>query len=54
MKNDDGSPYTSELDTAMVILWNFSTAMDDQCFSVNTFFLTKFKEEYAKHDAAMI
>ena len=53
-KNDDGSPYTSDLETGMVILWNFSTRVDDDCFLVNSFFLNKFKEEYALHDAALI
>ena len=53
-KNSDGTAYTAELDTGMVILWNFSTRLDHQSFSVNTFFLTKFKEEYARHDAALV
>ena len=53
-KNADGSAYTSDLETGMVILWNFSTRIDDESFSVNCFFLNKFKEEYAVHDASLI
>ena len=48
--NADGSPYTSNLDNGTVILWNFSSKIDDSSFSVNNFFLTKFKEEYCRHD----
>ena len=46
----DGKPYTSDLDVETVILWNFSTRIDDNSFSVNDFFLNKFKEEYCRHD----
>ena len=53
-KNADGSAYTSDLESGMVILWNFSTRIDDESFSVNCFFLNKFKEEYAVHDASLI
>ena len=48
--NADGSPYTSNLDNGTVILWNFSSKIDDSSFSVNNFFLGKFKEEYCRHD----
>ena len=48
--NTDGSPYTSNLDNGTVILWNFSSKIDDSSFSVNNFFLGKFKEEYCRHD----
>ena len=50
----DGKPYTSTLDVETVILWNFSTGIDDTSFSVNDFFLNKFKEEYCRHDSNVI
>ena len=49
--NRDGSPYTSEIESASVILWNFSTRIDDASFSVSKFFLNQFKVEYSRHDA---
>ena len=49
--NSDGSPYSEYLDVEMVLLWNFSTRVDDSSFYVNDFFLAKFKEEYCKYDA---
>ena len=52
--NSDGSPYTTELDTATVILWNFSSKIDETSFHVNNFFLSKFKEEYCRHDSTNI
>jgi hypothetical protein len=52
--NGDGSPYTSELDAASVILWNFSTRINDSSFSVSKFFLSQFKVEYSRHDQLMI
>jgi hypothetical protein len=48
--NGDKSPYTSELETGTVILWNFSSKIDQSSFHVNSFFLLKFKEEYIVHD----
>ena len=51
--NRDGTPYTSELDSASVILWNFSTRVSDSSFSVSKFFLSQFKIEYLKHDSLM-
>ena len=54
LENPDGTPYTSDLETGTVILWNFSSRIDDKSFSVNNFFLNKFKEEYCKHDASNI
>jgi hypothetical protein len=53
-KQADGTPYTSDLETGTVILWNFSSRIDDESFSVNHFFLNKFKEEYCRHDASNI
>ena len=53
-KNADGTPYTSDLETGTVILWNFSSKIDDHSFSVNNFFLNQFKEEYCRHDVASI
>ena len=47
--DEDGSP--EYLDVEMVLLWNFSTHVDDSSFYVNDFFLAKFKEEYCKYDA---
>jgi hypothetical protein len=52
--NGDGTPYTSELDSASVILWNFSTRVDNTSFSVSKFFLNQFKVEYSRHDSLMI
>ena len=52
--NPDGSPYTTELETETVILWNFSSKIDDKSFHVNNFFISKFKEEYCRHDSAII
>ena len=54
LENPDGTPYTSDLDTGTVILWNFSSRIDDASFTVNSFFLDKFKEEYCRHDASNI
>ena len=51
--NRDGSPYTSVLDSASVILWNFSTRVSDSSFSVSKFFLSQFKIEYLKHDSLL-
>ena len=52
--NSDGTPYTTKLDNGTVILWNFSSRVDDSSFHVNSFFLSKFKEEYCKHDCSNI
>ena len=52
--NSDETPYTTELDTATVILWNFSSKIDETSFHVNNYFLLKFKEEYCRHDSSDI
>ena len=52
--NPDGSPYTSELEAGTVILWNFSSRIDQSSFQVNNFFLLKFKEAYIMHDNSEI
>ena len=50
----DGTPYVSDCDAASVILWNFSTRVDDSSFSVSKFFLSHFKVEYARHDSLLV
>ena len=53
-RNGDGTPYTSELESASVILWNFSTRVGDDSFSVSKFFLNQFKVEYSRHDSLVL
>ena len=53
VNNSDGSPYTSDLDNEMVILWNFSTRLNENSFSVSKFFLDQFKVEYDNHDSLL-
>ena len=38
--NSDGSPYTSLLDTETVMLWNFSSDIDNTSFHINNYFVT--------------
>ena len=49
--NSDGSPYTSLLDTETVMLWNFSSDIDNTSFHINNYFVTKIKELYITNDS---
>ena len=49
--NANGSPYTSVLASETVMLWNFSSDIDDSRFHVSDYFLSKIKELYITNDS---
>ena len=53
-RNGDGTPYVSELESESVILWNFSTRVGNNSFSVSKFFLNQFKVEYSRHESLVM
>ena len=49
--NANGSPYTSVLASETVMLWNFSSDIDDSRFHVSDYFLSKIKELNITNDS---
>ena len=50
LRNQDGSRYTSVLDSNTVMLWEFSDNKKDDSFDVSKEWLEKIGEEYKAHD----
>ena len=50
LSNQDGSKYTSVLDSDTVMLWEFSDNKTDNSFDISKEWLAKIMEEYRSHD----
>ena len=50
MMNTDGSPFVSEQDVCVVMLWEFSEKKTESSFEVSSYWLDKIAIEYEKHD----